>query len=184
MIFLFVSFPVKCRYCRHRNSFQTHSIVRLLLDSIPITRRVKVSKEHGGGYKEVADIKGLRDRAAIAIMAYTFGRVSAVAGVRRGSYRLEGKRARLRLLEKGSKELLVWLHHEAESYLDAYIAAAGIDDMEAPLFQSLDKAHKPSGEAISRRDMLRMVKARCADCGVIGGLLQPYVPGYGHDSVP
>jgi hypothetical protein len=42
--------------------------VRVLLDSIPITRRIKVPKKLGGGYKEVADIKGLRDRAAMAIM--------------------------------------------------------------------------------------------------------------------
>jgi integrase/recombinase XerD len=58
----------------------------------------------------VADIKGLRDRAVIAIMGYTFGRVSAVVGVKRGNYRLERKRARLRLMKKGGKEKLVWLH--------------------------------------------------------------------------
>jgi integrase/recombinase XerD len=135
--------------------------VRVLLDSIPITRRIKVPKKLGGGHKEVADIKGLRDRAAMAIMGYTFARVSAVAGLKRGDYRLEGKRARLRLLEKGNKEQLVWLHHEAEAYLDAYIAAAGIEDGEARLFQSLDKSHKLTGEAMSRRDMLRAVKVRC-----------------------
>jgi site-specific recombinase XerD len=139
--------------------------VRLLLDSIPITRRIKIARKHGG-YKEVADIKGLRDRAAIAIMGYTFARVSAVVGLMCGDYRLEGKRARLRLLEKGNKEQLVWLHHEAEAYLDAYIGATGIEDGEAPLFQSLDKAHKLTGEAISRRDMLRMVKARCIAAGL------------------
>jgi integrase/recombinase XerD len=140
--------------------------VRQLLDSIKTTRRVKVSAKQGGGHKEVEDIKGLRDRAAIAIMGYTFARVSAVIGVSLGDYRLEGKRARLRLLEKGNKEQLVWLHHEAEQYLDAYIAAAGISGAEAPLFQSLDKAHKLTGEAISRRDMLRMVKDRCIVAGL------------------
>jgi len=140
--------------------------VRVLLDSIPTTRRIRVPKKHGGGYKEVADIKGLRDRAAIGIMGYTFARVSAVVGLARADYRLEGKRARLRLLEKGSKELLVWLHHEAEAYLDAYIAAAGIDDGETPVFQSLDKAHKLTGEPLSRRDMLRMVKVRCTAAGL------------------
>ena len=55
--------------------------VRVLLDSIPVTRKVKVPKKHGWGFREVADIKGLRDRAAIAIMAYTFARVSAVVGL-------------------------------------------------------------------------------------------------------
>jgi hypothetical protein len=38
----------------------------------------------------------LRDRAAIAIMGYTFARVSAVVGLALGDYRLEGKRGRLR----------------------------------------------------------------------------------------
>ena len=99
-------------------------------------------------------------------MGYTFARVSAVVGFKRGDYRLEGKRARLRLLEKGNKEKLVWLHHEAEAYLDAYIAAAGIKDPEAPLFQSLDKAHRLTGEAITRRDMLRIVKERCIAAGL------------------
>jgi integrase/recombinase XerD len=99
-------------------------------------------------------------------MGYTFARVSAVVGLTRADYRLEGKRARLRLLEKGNKEQLVWLRHEAEAYLDAYIAAAGIEDGDALLFQSLDKAHNLTGEAISRRDMLRMVKERCIAAGL------------------
>jgi site-specific recombinase XerD len=95
----------------------------------------------------------LRDRAAIAIMAYTFARVSAVVGLRLGDYRLEGKRARLRLLEKGSKEQLVWLHREAEELLDTYLKEARIDDPRAPFLQSLDKTHRLSGEAILRRDI-------------------------------
>jgi hypothetical protein len=36
-------------------------------------------------------------------------------GLARRDYRLEGKRARLRFLEKGNKEQLVWLHHQAEA---------------------------------------------------------------------
>lgn len=140
--------------------------VRVLLDSIPVTRKIKVPKKHGGGFKEVADIKGLRDRAAIAIMAYTFARVSAVVGLSRADYRLEGKRARLRLLEKGNKEKLVWLHREAEEFLDAYIAASGIQDAGTPLFQALDKAHRLTGDSITRRDMLDVVKARCRAAGL------------------
>jgi hypothetical protein len=47
--------------------------MRLLLDSIPVVRKMKIPQKHGGSVKEVADIKGLRDRAVIAIMGYTFG---------------------------------------------------------------------------------------------------------------
>lgn len=140
--------------------------MRLLLNSIQGTRSIRISRKHGGGQKEVPDVKGLRDRAAIAIMAYTFARVSAVVGLTRGDYRLEGKRARLRLLEKGNKEKLVWLHHEAEEFLDASIGVTGVADEEAPLFQTLDKADRLTGEAITRRDMLRVVKERCRAAGL------------------
>jgi integrase/recombinase XerD len=140
--------------------------VRLLLDSIKVTRKVRVPKKHGGGYKEATDLKGLRDRAAIAIMAYTFARVSAVVGLTLADYRLEGKRARLRLIEKGNKEKLVWLHREAEEHLAGYLGTAHIERPTAPLFQTLDKAHRLSGEAISRRDMLRVVKQRCKAAGL------------------
>jgi len=70
--------------------------LRLLLDSIPVTRRIKIPKEHGGGYKEVADIKGLRDRAAIRHHGLYLCPRNAVVGLKCGDYRLEGKRARLR----------------------------------------------------------------------------------------
>lgn len=140
--------------------------MRLLLDSIRVVRKVRNPGKHGGGVKEVANIKGLRDRAAIAIMGYTFARVSAVVGVKLGDYRHEGKRARLRVMEKGGKEKLVWLHREAEEFLDAYIKETGITDADAPLFQSLDKGHRLTGEAILRRDMLDVVKVRCKAAGL------------------
>lgn len=140
--------------------------MRDLLDAIPIIRTVTIAKKHGGGNREVTDVKGLRDRVIIAIMAYTFARVSAVAGLKRSDYRLEGKRARLRLVEKGSKETLVWLHHEAEEYLDAYLAAAAIEEQDAPVFQTLTKAHRLTGDTLSRRDVLRIVKERCGAAGL------------------
>jgi site-specific recombinase XerD len=115
---------------------------------------------------ETTSIKGLRDRAAIAVMAYTFARVSAVALLLREDYRLMGKRPQLRLQEKGGKEKLVWLHHEAEEFLDRYLEKSGITDPKAPLFQTLDKRHHLTGQGISRRDLLRAVKQRCADAGL------------------
>jgi site-specific recombinase XerD len=78
--------------------------MRALLDSIKPTRMVRIPANHGGGEREEPDLKGLRDRAVIAIMAYTFARVSAVTRLKRGDYRLEGKRARLRLLEKAIRK--------------------------------------------------------------------------------
>jgi integrase/recombinase XerD len=140
--------------------------MRMLLDSMPVTREVKIPKKHGGGVRQVADVKGLRDRAVIAIMAYTFARVSAVAGLKRGDYRLEGKRARLRLLEKGGKEKLVWLHHEAEQFLDAYLSAVPNEEANDALFPTLDKTHRVRGTPLTRRDILRIVKERCKAAGL------------------
>ena len=77
--------------------------MRELLSSIAVTREIKAARKHGGAVSTGADVKGLRDRAIIAIMAYTFARVSAVLKFKRGDYTLQGKRARLRLLEKGNK---------------------------------------------------------------------------------
>jgi integrase/recombinase XerD len=77
--------------------------MRQLLNSIPETREVKIARKHGRGVRVEADVKGLRDRAIIAIMAYTFARVSAVLKLKRGDYSLQGKRARLRLQEKAER---------------------------------------------------------------------------------
>jgi integrase/recombinase XerD len=140
--------------------------MRHLLNSIAITRETKAARKHGGGASTGADVKGLRDRAIIAIMAYTFARVSAVLKLKRGNYSLQGKRARLRLFEKGNKEKLVWLHHEAEQYLDAHLDAAAVRDSGAALFQTLDKNHRLTGLPLSRRDMLRVVKGRCVAAGL------------------
>ena len=115
---------------------------------------------------ETGSVKGLRDRAAIAVMAYTFARVSAIVSLIREDYRLMGKRAQLRLQEKGGKEKLVWLHHEAEEFLDRYLEAVQIRDPKAPLFQTLDRRHRLTGQGIGRRDLLRVVKQRCAAAGL------------------
>jgi integrase/recombinase XerD len=46
------------------------------------------------------------------------------------------------------------------------IKEAGVTDADAPLFQSLDKAHRLTGDDIIRRDMLNVVKDRCRMAGL------------------
>jgi site-specific recombinase XerD len=128
---------------------------------------------------ETTTVKGLRDRAAIAIMAYTFARVSAVVQLLREDYRVMGKRPQLRFHEKGGKEKLAWLHHEAEEFLDAYLEASGIREPKSPLFQSLDAQHRLSGSAMGRRDLLRAVKQRCANAGLPGNICNHTFRGTG-----
>ena len=83
---------------------------------------------------------GLRDRALLSVMVYSFARVSAAVGMRRQDYFRQGTRGWLRLHEKGGKRHDVPAHHRAEEAVEAYLAAGGVDDAKAPLFQSVDRA--------------------------------------------
>jgi integrase/recombinase XerD len=112
-------------------------------------------------------IVGLRDRAIIGLMCYTFARVSAMVNMRIDDYYENGKRSWVRLHEKGGKRHEVPAHHNAEAYLDAYLAAAGIrDDKKSALFRSVDKQRKITANPITRTDVLRMVKRRAQEAGL------------------
>jgi integrase/recombinase XerD len=74
---------------------------------------------------DINHVVGLRDRALIALMVYSFARVGAVVNMRVRDYYANGKRYWIKLHEKGGKFHEVPVHHTAESYLDEYIKAAG-----------------------------------------------------------
>ena len=75
---------------------------------------------------DTSTLIGLRDRALISVMIYSFARVSAVVGMRVEDYYQNGKRSWFRLHEKGGKFHEVPAHHNAEAYLDEYLHAAGL----------------------------------------------------------
>jgi site-specific recombinase XerD len=70
-------------------------------------------------------VSGLRDRALIAAMLYSFARVSAVLKLKFDDYYHNGARRRLRLHEKGGKEKELPVHHKLEELLDEYLKATG-----------------------------------------------------------
>jgi site-specific recombinase XerC len=94
---------------------------RALLDAIP-----------------TGSLIGLRDRALIGIMVYTFARVNAVIGMKVKDYFTQGPRGWVRLHEKGGKEHEVPCHHTLEMFLDEYLATADIKgDADGPLFRTV-----------------------------------------------
>ena len=129
----------------------TASEARALLDSIDIGRG-----------------SGVRDRALLGTMVYSFARVGAVVGMNVEDYYRQGKRWWLRLHEKGGKFHEVPAHHKAEAYLDAYLDAAGIGNTKsAPLWRSMRRERPISENRMSRVDVFRMIKRRVrqADLG-------------------
>src|SRR5216683_3187149 len=110
---------------------------------------------------DTSELIGLRDRALLGLMGYTFARVSAVVTLRVEDYFQQGRRSWLRLHEKGGKRHEVPCHHSLDEYLDAWIAAAGIgDDKKGPLFRSFKKGDKLTGNPMIRSDVLYMIKRR------------------------
>ncbi len=126
---------------------------RELLDSIPTDK-----------------IVGLRDRAILGVMCYTFARVSAVTGMRVEDYYQNGRRAWFRLREKGGKQHEVPAHHNAEAFRDEYLAASGLLSSpklkRAPLFPSVDRRRQLTDHPLSRHDVKRMITRRARQAGL------------------
>lgn len=108
---------------------------------------------------------GLRDRALIGVMVYSFAPVSAVVGMDVDDYYQQGKRWWLRLAEKGGKTHAVPVHHKAEEFLDEYLAALG-HPAKGPLFRAMTKERSFGENRLSRIDAFRMVKRRSAAAGL------------------
>jgi site-specific recombinase XerD len=67
---------------------------------------------------------GLRDRALIALMTFTFARVGAAAGkMRVEDVYVQGRRTWARLHEKGGKRHEMPCHHKLEADLHKYMEA-------------------------------------------------------------
>ena len=89
---------------------------------------------------ETTTLIGLRDRALIGVMVYSFARVGAAVTMRVGDFFQHRKRLWLRLHEKGGKRHEVPCHPSLEAYLDAWIKAAGIaGDKKGRLFRSMQR---------------------------------------------
>ena len=62
-------------------------------------------------------------------------------------------------------------HHALQAYLDAYLAAAELEEPSSPLFQSLTRSRRAlTGRAMTPRDVQRMLTRRARQAGVAGAL--------------
>ena len=96
---------------------------RALLDAIDITTHA-----------------GLRDRALIALMVYSFARVGAALAMKVEDVFTQNRRLWVRLREKGGKAHAMPCHHSLEEYLHAYLDGVGIaSDAKGPLFRTIGR---------------------------------------------
>lgn len=110
---------------------------------------------------------GLRDRALISTMVYTFARVSAAVGMQLSDYYQQGRRRWVRLHEKGGRLHQVPAHSRLELAIDEYLEWLGpAISPSTPLFQSFSTTGLPTGKRMSRHDAIRMVKRRSRAAGL------------------
>jgi site-specific recombinase XerD len=125
---------------------------RTLLDSIPTKSPI-----------------GLRDRALIALMVYTFVRIGAAINMRVEDVYIQKRRTWVRLFEKGNKRHEMPCHHNLESCLHAYIEGVGLTSKQkAFLFPTANwKTGELTEKPMTQSDAYRMVQRRAAKAGIL-----------------
>lgn len=140
-----------------------------------VVRRGKTPVLTAGETRELLDsidtgsLAGLRDRALIGLLVYSFARIGAALGMKIEDYYPQGKRWWLRLHEKGGKRHDVPAHHTLEEYLDAYLDTAYLwEDKKGPLFRTVTTAPgRPlSRDPMTQADAWRMIRRRAAVAGI------------------
>ena len=126
---------------RGKTPVLTEDQARRLLGSIKVARKITLPD---GAEAEEPWLVGLRDRALIALLVYSFARISAALHMNVEDYYPQGKRWWVRLHEKGGKRHEMPAHHKLEQFLDEYLDAAGIRDQgRAP------SSARPRGKPVS-----------------------------------
>ena len=81
---------------------------------------------------------GLRDRALIGLMVYSFARIGAAVAMKVEDVYVQHRRLWVRLHEKGGKRHEMPCHHSLEAYLHGYLDGTGIaSDPKGPLFRTI-----------------------------------------------
>ena len=86
---------------------------------------------------DVTTPMGLRDRALIGLIVYSFARVGAALGMQVDDVFTQERRLWVRLQEKGGKAHAMPCHHSLEEYLHASTVSTAAPSGSSPLAQGL-----------------------------------------------
>jgi site-specific recombinase XerD len=111
---------------------------------------------------------GLRDRALIGLMVYSFARIGAALGMTVEDVYTQNRRLWVRLREKGGKRHAMPCHHNLEEYLIAYLDGAGLrDDPKGPLFRTIGRGiGKLTRAVLPQANAYAMIRRRAAAAGI------------------
>ncbi len=111
---------------------------------------------------------GLRDRALIALMVFSFARIGAALSMKVEDVYTQNRRLWVHLREKGGKQHAMPCHHSLEAYLHAYLVETGIkDDPKGPLFRTIGRGTKQlSATALPQANAHAMVRRRALAAGL------------------
>jgi site-specific recombinase XerC len=107
---------------------------------------------------------GLRDRALIGLMVYSFARIGAALGMVVEDVYTQNRRLWVRLREKGGKQHAMPCHHNLDEYLTAYLDGAGLrDDPKGPLFRTIGRGTRQlTRTALPQANAYAMIRRRAA----------------------
>lgn len=113
-----------------------------------------------------SNIAGLRDRALIGLMVYSFARVGAALAMNIEDVFSQGRRLWVRLFEKGGQVHEMPCHHALEELLIAYIDRLGSSDDKGALFRSLERGGSQLTERrLQHANAYEMIQKRCVRAG-------------------
>jgi integrase len=113
---------------------------------------------------------GLRDRALLSLMAYSFARIGAALQMKVKDFYPQGTSWFIRLHEKGGRERQLPCHHLLAEALNEYVAFCGLSGQpDAPLFRSIHgKKGTLTASPLGPRAALEMVYRRTQKAGIRG----------------
>jgi len=117
---------------------------------------------------DVSTPAGLRDRALIALMVFSFARIGAALGMKVEDVYTQNRRLWVRLKEKGGKQHAMPCHHVLETYLHEYLVDAKLEgDAKGPLFRTIGRGTGQLGQnPLPQANAHAMVRRRALAAGI------------------
>jgi site-specific recombinase XerD len=118
---------------------------------------------------DTTTIIGLRDRALIGLMVYSFARIGAALGMRVEDVYPQNRRLWVRLHEKAGKQHAMPCHHNLETYLHEYLHGAGLtSDPKAMLFQTYSRpTDRLTGNPLPQANAYAMIQRRAKSAAIV-----------------